>query len=201
MPQQRFPVTGAILMGGDSTRLGRDKAALPWGEGTLLEHVHHILAPLCAEVVLVTRPDRVDQVRAVAPSGSRVIPDVLSGRGPLVGIHAALSQAACERVLVVGCDMPWLSARLLAGLLKEGEGEVVIPRTESGWEPLHAVYARSCLPAVEASLGDGSAPVASFFTEVRVQVWTPARWECYDPTGRSFASINSPADIPGRDGS
>jgi molybdopterin-guanine dinucleotide biosynthesis protein A len=196
MRDMRVPITGAILLGGDSRRMGRDKASLPWQGENLLTHVHGILAPLCGEVLLVTRLERVDAVAASAGVGGRVVADRLPGRGPLVGIHAALSEAAHERILVVGVDMPWLNAELLAALIQEGDGDAVVPRTERGWEPLHAVYSRACLPVIEKQLAGGAASVTSFFGEVRIQVWTPGRWGAFDPTGRSFRSVNSPEDIP-----
>ena len=194
-------VTTAILVGGRSSRMGRDKASLPWGTGTLLEHVHGLVAPLSAEVLLVTRAERVDQLQAEAPGDCRVVADQLPGRGPLVGIHAALCEAAHERVLVVGCDMPWLNLRLLRAQIEEGEGDVVIPRTEHGWEPLHAIYSRACVPAITAALREGSAAVPTFFPEVRVQAWTPMRWGAYDPEGRTFGNLNRPEDLPAPPGS
>ncbi len=183
-------VTAAILAGGPAPGRGRDKAVLPWGRSTLLQHVHDLVAPLAAEVLLVTRPEQVKPRQDTVPDSCKVVGDWLPHRGPLVGIHTALSEAAHDRVLVVSCAMPWLNARLLRDMIHEGEGDVVIPRTEQGWEPLHAVYSRSCLPAITAALRQGQAPVASFFPEVKVQAWTPMRWGAYDPEGRSFGRVS-----------
>ena len=188
-------ITGAILAGGDSQRMGRDKALLPWEEGTLLEHVHALVSPFCDEMLLVTRCGRTEALAAAAPAGCRVVSDRLEARGPLVGIQAALAEAQHDRVLVVACDMPWLSAELLRAMVQEGRGDVVIPRTEHGWEPLHAVYDKSCLPAIEAALHRGVGPVASFFDAVQVDAWTPERCRIHDPLGRSFRNVNRPEDL------
>lgn len=185
-------VAGAILIGGDSVRMGRDKASHPWGDSTLLHHVHRIVAPLCGEMMIVTRPGR----EVDAPEGCRVIRDRLEGRGPLVGIHAALEAAAADRVLVVACDMPWLSPALLSAMIENGHGDVVVPRTANGWEPLHAIYGRRCLPPIEAALAGGPSRVPGFFGEVEVDVWDERRCREYDPELRSFENVNRPRDIP-----
>lgn len=186
-------LAGCILVGGDSTRMGQDKATMPWGDTTLLHHVHQIVASLCNTTMAVTRPGR----DLVAPDGCNVVHDQLPGRGPLVGIHAALTSTGAERVLVVACDMPWLSVGLLRAMIEQGHGDVVVPRTAQGWEPLHAVYHRRCRPHVTAALAAGPARVPSFFDHVSVDVWDEARCRTFDPGLRSFENLNRPEDIPG----
>ena len=189
------PITGAILTGGDSTRMGRDKIGVMLAGRTLLEHVHGIVAPICRDVMVVTREDRLEATRSTAPDSCRVVADRMAGRGPLVGIHAAIAAAATERVLVVACDMPWLQPALLEAMIVTGCGDVVIPRTERGWEPLHAVYDRRCLAAIEQRLEQGPGPVPSFFGAVVVDEWTDERCRLYDPDGRSFRNVNDPGDL------
>jgi len=188
-------ITGAILTGGDSTRMGRDKIGVLLAGRTLLEHVHGIVAPLCEEVIVGTREERVAATRAAVPENCCVVADRLAGRGPLVGIHAALMAAATERVLVVACDMPWLQPTLLEAMIRTGRGDVVIPRTERGWEPLHAVYDRRCLEAIEGRLEQGPGSVPSFFDAVVVDEWNDERCRLYDPDGRSFRNVNDPGDL------
>ncbi len=193
--------TAAILLGGDSKRMGRDKATLNWQGHSLLEHVHRQVAPLVAEVLLVTRPDRIDTTRALAPPDARVIADTIDARGPLAGIHAALRAATHASVLALACDMPRVSPPLLAGLLDDPRGDVVIPRPGAFFEPLPAVYRRSCLPAIEAVLEQGSARVPAFFSAVRLSVWDDARLRALDPDLASLANWNRPEDIPGAEAS
>jgi len=183
-------------MGGDSRRMGRDKATLRWEGRPLLEHVHGIVAPLVAEVLLVTRPDRVAAARAFAPASALVVGDSGEARGPLAGIHAALRNASHPSVLVVACDMPRLQPALLAGLLDDPLGDVVIPRPGSFFEPMPAVYRRSCLPAIEAILLQGSARVPAFFPAVHLSIWNAERLGRLDPELESLANWNSPADLP-----
>jgi len=183
------PVTGVVLAGGDSRRMGRDKVRL------LLETVHERLAPHCTAMIVVTRPERCDEVRDFAPAGCEVIGDVVAGRGPLVGIHAALTASTTERIFVAAVDMPWLSPALVSAMIATAAGDVSIPRTAHGWEPAHALYHRRCLPIIERQLTAGPAPVASFFASVEVDVWGEDRWRAFDPDGRSFGNLNTPGDL------
>lgn len=193
---ERRPATAAILMGGDSKRMGRDKATLRWEGRSLLEHVHGIVAPLVSEVLLVTRPSRIAAVRSSAPAGVLVIGDTAEARGPLAGIHAALLAASYPQVLVTACDMPRLQPALLAGLLDDASGDVVIPRAGPHFEPLPAVYRRSCLPAIEKVLKQGSARVPAFFDQVRLSVWNEKQLRRLDPELASLANWNRPEDLP-----
>lgn len=189
------PLTGAILVGGDSRRMGRDKATLSWQGRTLLTHVHDLIAPLCNEILLITQRHRHPDSLGTIPVGCRVVNDKLEGRGPLVGIHAALDASRQDRVLVVACDMPWLVPRLLVAMTDDDQGDVVIPRTARGWEPLHAIYHRRCLPAIEETLALGPRPVPAFFGDVQVTIWDAERCRIHDPEGRSFRNVNSPDDL------
>ena len=191
----RPAATAAILIGGDSRRMGRDKSTLVVGGRPLLAEICRRLDPLVSEILLVTRPERRESAEQTAPPGSRVICDDLAGRGPLVGIHAALLQSRHDDVLTVACDMPDLQPDLLAALLVDQRGDVVIPRLDTGWEPLLAVYRRSCLPAIAAVLERGPAPVPSFFDQVNVTVWDEAELRRHDPDLRSLANLNFPEDL------
>ncbi len=188
-------VTGAILIGGESRRMGRDKADLLWDGKTLVERVHERIAPLVEEVLLVVRPDRLPWAENLAPTGVRVVTDRVEAHGPLAGIHAALSEAAFARVLVVACDMPDLQPSLLVGLLDDASAEVVVPRTKFGFEPLLAVYAKSCLPAVEQALADGPSRIPAFYAKVSVSEWNESRLRRLDPELRSLVNVNRPEDL------
>ena len=197
----RSGLTGAVLAGGDSRRMGRDKAELPYAGQPLLHHVCAVLADVADEILIVTRPERRDRVVDLAPAGCRIVTDALPGHGPLVGLHAALQAAAHDRVLLVGCDMPHLKPTLLRAMAESAEAtgaDVVIARLAGGYEPLHAVYRRRCLAAIERVLADGPAPVPAFFTAVQVATWPEERVKAFDPALSSFDNINAPGDLSAR---
>ena len=175
--------------------MGQDKASLIWDGQALVHQVHKRIAPLVSEVMLVVRPDRLQWGEELAPAGVRVVSDQVKARGPLAGIHAALSEAAHSRVLVVACDMPNLQPALLEALLKDETAEVVVPRTAFGYEPLLAVYAKSCLPAVEQTLSGGSSRIPAFYSEVTVSQWDESQLRRFDPELLSLVNFNRPEDL------
>jgi molybdopterin-guanine dinucleotide biosynthesis protein A len=195
-------VTGVVVAGGRSRRLGQDKRRLRlWGEGgpTLLEHTLQVLAPLCAELIVV-----LNDAEAWPSLPARLVPDVYEDAGSLGGIYAGLQTARHGYALVVGADMPLLSARLLDAMLARPRGydalvpralDPDIPRNRLSVEPLHAIYSRACLAPLKAMLDAGERRVVSFFDRVRVEVIEPPELLALDPEGRSFMNINTPEDV------
>jgi FdhD protein len=183
-------VTGVILAGGESRRMGSDKSLLPLDGGRFIDHAYRTLAALFDEVLIVTNsPD------LYAGLPCRKVPDLYPLKGSLAGIHSGLSHARTDKIFVVACDMPFLSAEVIRRLCAGGEAaDVIIPRSERGVEPLHALYDTRCLPAVEELLDAGEKKIVRFFPRVRVcEVPTAAFTDC-DPEGRSFRNINTPQE-------
>lgn len=139
---------GVVLAGGRSTRMGTDKALLPFGNETLIERSVRKLQALCPEVLVVGR--RPGQYPI---TGIREIWDIYPDHGPLGGIHAALTYAVCDRVLITACDMPFWEPDLARLLVRSSLGhDAAIPRIGAYVEPLLAVYAKSCLKMIETLL-------------------------------------------------
>ena len=142
--------SAAVLAGGRSRRFGRDKARVPWRNRALLEHVLASLAEADERFVVANRP--------YPEAGVPVLPDLVPGRGPLSGLHAALSYARHEVVAVAACDLPNLSPaywRFLLRALGDAPALAVLD-PEGRPEPLAALYTRRLLPLVEARIGEGS---------------------------------------------
>jgi molybdopterin-guanine dinucleotide biosynthesis protein A len=189
--------SAAILAGGASRRMGRPKALIEVEGSTLVERTWNVLdrlRPLITEVFVVgVRPEYVDL-------GLHSVPDERPGSGPLGGIATALRHAAEERTLVVACDMPHLSTRLLdAMLLAAGDEDVLVP--DSGavgclqLEPLHAIYRRSCLAAIDSCLARGVLKTTAFYHDVRVRRLDDEWVRRYDPELASFVNVNTPDEL------
>lgn len=185
-----LPVTGAVMAGGRSTRLGRDKALLELNGEPLLVRAVRLLGQLCAEVVVIGPTDRA----AIVP-GVRVIADERPGIGPLGGIATALRAARYDRVLVVATDMPLLNPDLLRHLITlDPDAAVAIPRVGDRTQQLHAVYARSCLPFIDEQIAREDFKIDRFFPRVRVRILEEEEVRRFDPELRSFRNINTEAD-------
>jgi molybdopterin-guanine dinucleotide biosynthesis protein A len=141
-------ITGFVLAGGQSRRMGRDKAQIPWASGTLLTHTVDLLAEFGSEVFIV------GQLQANNPPAA-AIPDRFSGRGPLGGIHAALSHTHTDWNLVLAVDLPLVTAALLgliASKSEESSALAVVPRVGGRFQSLCAAYHRRLLPEVERAI-------------------------------------------------
>lgn len=183
-------VSGAVLAGGRSSRLGRDKALLEIGGETLLARTVRVLSSVCDEVIVLGPAER-----EVAVPGVRVVPDERPGVGPLGGIATALRAIAGDRLVAVATDMPWLNPDLLRYLIALSPGfDVVIPRAHGRTQQLHAVYARACLPVIDEQLARDDFKIDRFFARVRVRQVGEDELRRFDPELESFVNVNTEDD-------
>lgn len=187
-------LTVCIQAGGQSSRMGEDKALKPFLGRPLIRRVVDRLSPIADELIVTTnRP--VDY----AFLDLRLCSDLKPDRGALGGLHTAIASAAHPLVAVVACDMPFASARLLetmGRLLVEEEADVVIAKTQNGYEPLHAVYRRAtCLPAIESAIDADQWKVIAWFPQVKVRVLTDEELNSFDPDGLAFWNVNTPEEF------
>jgi molybdopterin-guanine dinucleotide biosynthesis protein A len=128
--------------------------------------------------------------------GLPAVADIFAGVGTLGGLHAGLSAIHTEFGLVVGCDMPFLNADLLDYMISQAPGyDVVMPRVGKYYEPLHALYARRCVPALERSILAGQRRIRAALSDLRVRYIREPEIERFDPGQRSFFNVNTPADV------
>ncbi len=187
------PLSGIVLAGGGSRRLGTDKAKLTFGGRTLLEIIVDRLSSVCQEIVVATGPRSAQDITKL---NLQVVEDSVPGAGPLAGVQAGLTATTTEFSLVVACDMPFLSRDLLeymAGLPRRYQA--LVPLAADGWHPLHAVYARSSLPAMEALLGQGIYSMEELRSRLRVQALSEKELRQHDPHGLSLFNLNNSQDL------
>ena len=183
-----------IQAGGQSTRMGENKALKPFLGRPLVQRVVERLAPAADELLLTTnQPEDYEFLHLP------LMADVKPGRGPLGGLYTALISAKYSSVAVVACDMPFASAPLLvaaAGLLSREKVDIVIAETSEGFEPLHAVYRReTCIPAIELAIQADQWRVISWFSKVNLRRLTPDELGRYDPDGLAFWNVNTPEEF------
>jgi molybdopterin-guanine dinucleotide biosynthesis protein A len=178
-----------ILAGGLSRRMGRDKAALPAGDGTLIEHLARRLAPVVEETIVAGGSGRY-HIPGVA-----MVDDRFPGLGPLAGIHAGLLAARSPHVWVVGCDLPDADPALAALFLGlAGDVDAVVPRIDAEPQGVCALYDPALAPRIEHLLNAGERSIKSLLAASNVRYVTAEELRAADPELRSFRNINTPAD-------
>lgn len=187
----------ALLAGGQSRRMGRDKALLPWGDGLIIDRMIAIASqvPGATEAMIVgDRP-------AYHGRGARVVADEYPGAGPLGGIATALAATAAPRVLVLAIDMPLASPDLLAAMVRyETDAAILVPEVtdrETGrlrLQVLHAIYGQECLEPARRRICQNERRVTSIYQDVSVERLDEAWVRAYDPELRSFENVNDPEE-------
>lgn len=184
-------VSAAILAGGRARRFGgADKASLAVGRARIIDRQLAALSTVADDVRIVTN----DAAR-YADLGVRLVPDAIAGAGPLGGIYSALLDAAHERVLIIACDLPFITAALLERLVAESGQDVdaVVPRSSRGLEPLCALYTKRCATEMKNRIETGALQVAGLLDAVRTRVLEPETLAPYDE-GALFENVNTPHD-------
>ena len=187
-------LTVCIQAGGQSSRMGEDKALKTFLGRPLIQRVIERLSPIADELIVTTnRPEDYSFLDL------RLVSDLKPGRGALGGLYTAIASAKNPMVAVVACDMPFASGTLIeaAGkILVEEEADVVIAKTDEGYEPLHAVYRReTCLPAIESAIEADQWKVIAWFSQVKVRVLTADEIRQYDSLGLAFWNVNTPEEF------
>ena len=184
-------VSGIILAGGKSQRVGTDKALLELAGEPLIGWVLERLQRLSDDLIIVAK-----DTAPYAQMAARPVTDVYPGQGALVGLHAGLRAARHPLALAVACDMPFLDLRLLRYMIVLGrDHDAVVPRIGGYPEPLHALYrVERCLPAIEQALDSGQFKMTSFFPDVRVRYVEEHEVDLFDPEHLSFFNLNTTED-------
>ncbi|MBI3949762.1 MAG: molybdenum cofactor guanylyltransferase [Acidobacteria bacterium] len=156
-----------IQAGGQSSRMGQNKALLPLGDKTCIERMLVVAKRISTNVTIVANDPQSYQFL-----GCPIISDIYRGTGPLGGIHAALQHSPTYWALILGCDLPFVTVDLLRYLIQQADAyDVVVPRSEDGrFQPLCALYARSCLAEVVHVIESGEAKPRALFPRVRTRI-------------------------------
>ena len=183
-------ITGIILVGGKSRRMGRDKAFLEVEGKPLFEIILELFRESFARVLLVgNREER------FAGYGLPVVPDVYPGSS-LGGLYTGLHEADTEHVFVSSCDLPYPSAAVLRYLCSLKDGfDAVVPKTAYGYEPLFALYSKSCLEPIKTQLESGDFCAYAYYPQVRIRYATSEELAPFDRNNRAFLNLNTPEEF------
>jgi molybdenum cofactor guanylyltransferase len=183
-------VAAFVLVGGKSSRMGRDKAFLELAGKSLVDRALELARRTSDQVVIVGDPKKFH------PWGT-VVADRYAERGPLAGIHAALESSDRELNLIVAVDLPFLTPEFLNYLLSQAKASgatVTVPRADGGFQPLCAVYRKSFQAIAERALGEGRNKIDSLFAEVPLRIIGEEEIVAQGFSPAMFRNLNAPKD-------
>lgn len=186
-------VTGVLLAGGKSRRMGEDKRYLAVGEQTLLERGLEMLQSIFCEVLVVIAQDS-----PPLSIDARVVRDLVPECGSLGGLYTGLTQATTPYIFVVACDMPFLNQTVIAQFTnRRTTDDIVIAKLDDRLHPMHALYSKRCLPALEQMIRARQLKIQEIVSQssLRVRYVTEADLLTIDPSGHSFYNVNTMADL------
>lgn len=184
-------ISVAVMAGGKSSRMGQNKSFLLVDGQPMIERVLNQVSDLGNETILIT-----NEPTTYAHLNLPMFADLYPDHGPLAGIYTAVHQASSPHVLIVATDMPWLNRSLLTHMISlRTVADVIMPRWEKYPEPLHAIYGRTCLPAIQAQLEAKELKITRFLNQVSVRFVDREEIVQFDPNGRSFLNINTPEEL------
>lgn len=178
-----------ILAGGMSRRMGRDKAALPFGEETMLARLVRTYQPYFdVTAVSLNRPGRFETY------GALEVVDRHPGDGPMAGLEAAFLDTGADLIFLTGTDLPFGDPALAQHLMRvRGEHDVCLIHSDKGLEPLFAVYSSSCLDAVRRSLAEGRRSMFNVLRNVNTLELTAEDLPGFD-LGTILRNVNDPEE-------
>ena len=190
MNPQHF-VTGIILSGGKSTRMGENKAFIELEGVPIVRRIYTLFKELFQEVIIVT-----NQPELFKNFDSKISSDLIPNQGALGGLYTGLYFSTFQYSFCVACDMPFIKKALVQYIINHIEGEdVIVPRTEDGLQPLHAIYSKNCLDPIKIIMEQGKYKIIDFYNQVNVKIVEEKEFTVLDPLRESFINVNTPDEL------
>lgn len=184
-------LTGVILAGGKSSRYGRNKAFVLLEGVPLIERVAAVMGAIFDRLLLVTNTPE-----EYAYLGIEMVGDLIRGIGPLGGIYTGLKTIEGDAGFFVACDMPYLCEPLVRRMTDLWEGyDAVVPKVDWMVEPLHALYAKGALSALEELVHSGRYQIVEMLARIRTRYVAEEILRSFDPCLRFFENVNRPEDV------
>ena len=184
-------ITGVILAGGKSSRIGQDKSFLHLNGKPLIEVAIDNLSEIFKSLLIIT-----NNPKPYKTFGIRVAGDRIKDCGPLGGIYTGLSISENMNNFVVACDMPFLDKELISYMIEEiGDYDVVIPKFNGRLQPLCAIYSKNCIKPIENQIFNQKLKIVDFFKDVKVKIIENEEIKKIESAERSFFNINTPEDL------
>lgn len=189
--EQETAVSGIILAGGKNRRMGTNKAFLSHRGERLIDRTVRLFHDIFSETIIVTNSplEYLDQ-------DVQIVTDIYPGTGALGGVYTGLFHAAGSHAFCAACDMPFLNRDFLAYMRDRVDRyDIVVPLQKEGYQPLHAIYAKTCLNPMKKLLAAGNLKISSLYRGRKILIIDEAVIRGFDPEGKMFVNINAPGDL------
>ena len=188
------PITGIILAGGKNSRMGVNKAFLKVDGIRLIDKTIDIYRRLFTEIIIVTN----DPLEYLEYTDATLVTDIYKGKGPLGGLYTGLFYAKNPYAFACPCDMPFLNQDFIAYLITQiKKHDIIVPEVPEGYQPLHAIYSRNCLPSIKRLLLSDKLKLTGFYRDMHVLSIPEAQIAPFNHNGRLFQNLNTPEDVNG----
>ena len=185
-------MTGIILAGGKNSRMGIDKAFIKINGSRMIDKTMDIYRRLFSEILIVTN----DPLSYLEFTHASIVTDIYKGKGPLGGIYTGLFYARNPYSFVSACDMPYLNRDFIEYLARlSGKHDVIVPKLTEGYQPLHAIYSRNCLPSIKRLLILDKLKITGFYRDMRVLEVSGGQILPFNKDNRIFQNLNTPEDV------
>ncbi len=190
-PQGLYPMTGVILAGGKNRRIGTNKAFLVVNGSRIIDRTVGIFKDIFEEVIIVA-----NDPLAYLDQNVTIVTDILPDKGALGGLYTGLFFAPHNRAFVCACDMPFIAKKFIEYMISQGDCyDIVTPDAGDGWQPLHAVYDKKCLPAIKNLLDQDKLKIAGFYKSGRTLTIRDDITDTFDPEKKMFLNVNTYDDL------
>ena len=184
-------LTGIILSGGKSTRMGENKAFIEIEGIPIVHRIQNLFERLFDEVIIVT-----NQKRNFSDLNAKIYEDLIPNRGVLGGLYTGLFFSSFVFSFCVACDMPFLKESVIKFLIENIDGyDVVVPKTKDGLQPLHAIYSKNCLEPIKKIIDEGKFKIIDLYWMVKVKIVEEQEFFSLDPMRESFINVNTPEEL------
>jgi len=184
-------ITGIILSGGKSTRMGQNKAFIEIEGMPIIKRIHSLFERLFDEIIIIT-----NEKELYGAFDAKIYEDLFPNGGVIGGLYAGLFFSSFRYSFCVASDMPLLKESVIAYLIKNIEDyDVVVPRTRDGLQPLHAIYSKNCLGPIKRIIEQERRKIIDFYTMVRTKIIDEVEFISLDPARESFFNVNTPEEL------
>jgi molybdopterin-guanine dinucleotide biosynthesis protein A len=184
-------ISGIILSGGKSIRMGENKAFIKVDGVPIINRIHDLFKELFQEVIIVTNHKGIFK-----DFDSKIYSDLIPNKGALGGLYTGIFFSSFHYSFCVACDMPFIKKSLVQYLINNIEDEdVIIPRTKDGLQPLHAIYSKKCLDPIKCTIDEGKFKIIDIYDLVKVKIVEENGFLSLDPLRESFINVNTPEEL------